>query len=85
MTTRRLWSISTRSYIGAKTKKAQARVKSFEKRVEREISEKEGLLRDIERVSDLKLTPLTFHKEVLVRANDLSLKYETAAQELFQE
>lgn len=77
-------SISTRSYIGAKTKKAQARVKSFEKRVEREISEKEGLLRDIERVSDLKLTPLTFHKEVLVRANDLSLKYETAAQELFQ-
>ena len=36
--------ISTRAYIGAKTKKMQSRVKSYEKRMQREIEEKEGLL-----------------------------------------
>ena len=69
-------SISTRSYIGAKTKKMQARVKNYEKRVDREIDEKEGLLQDIETVVDLQLRPLRFHKEILVNAMDLSLRYE---------
>ena len=32
--------ISTRAYIGAKTKKMQSRVKSYEKRMQREIEEK---------------------------------------------
>ncbi len=68
-------NISTRAYIGAKTKKMQARVKSYENRMAREIAEKEGLLRDIERPVDLKLFPLTFHKEVLIRADHLSLRY----------
>ncbi len=76
-------SISTRSFIGAKTKKMQARVKSFEKRIDREIEEKEGLLQDIEKVSELKLAPLRFHKEVLINANDLSLRYEGAEEALF--
>ena len=76
-------SISTRSYIGAKTKKMQARVKSYETRIERQIEEKEGLLSDIEKVSDLKIEPLRFHKEVLINANDLSLKYKTGSKELF--
>lgn len=76
-------SISTRSFIGAKTKKMQARVKSFEKRMDREIEEKEGLLQDIEKVPELKLEPLKFHKEVLINANDLSLRYEGAGEELF--
>ena len=69
-------SIATRSYIGAKTKKMQARVKSYEKRVDREIQEKEGLLQDIEKAVDLKLNPLQFHKDLLVNANELSLSYE---------
>ena len=76
-------SIATRSFIGAKTKKLQARVKSYEQRIDREIEEKEGLLQDIERVSELKIEPLRFHKEVLVSANDLSLRYEGAERELF--
>ncbi len=76
-------SIATRSFIGAKTKKMQARVKSYEQRIGREIEEKEGLLQDIERVSDLKIEPLRFHKEVLVSANNLSLRYEGAERELF--
>ena len=68
-------SISTRSFIGAKTKKMQSRVKAYEKRIDREIEEKEGLLQDIERVSDLKIHPLIHHKEILVDAKDLSLGY----------
>ncbi len=76
-------NISTRAYIGAKTKKMQARVKSYEIRIDREIEEKEGLLQDIERVDDLKLKPLVYHKEVLIRAKDLSLRYADASEELF--
>ncbi|MBR1673620.1 MAG: ABC-F type ribosomal protection protein [Eubacterium sp.] len=68
-------SISTRSFIGAKTKKMQSRVKNFEKRIDREIEEKEGLLKDIERVDDLKLMPLTHHKKCLVECRDFSLGY----------
>ena len=71
-------SISTRSYIGAKTKKMEARVKSFEKRMDREIEEKEGLLKDIENVSDLKLNPLTHHKTRIVECRDFSLTYHDA-------
>ncbi len=76
-------SKDTRAVIGAKTKKMQARVKSYEQRIENEIEEKEGLLQDIEKVTDLKIEPLRFHKEVLVNANELSLRYEGAAEALF--
>ena len=69
-------SISTRSYIGAKTKKMQARVKAYEKRVDREIEEKEGLLQDIENVVDLKVMPLEYHKNILVDVQKLSLSYK---------
>lgn len=78
-------SISSRSYIGAKTKKMQARVKSYEKRAEREIEEKEGLLQDIEKVRDLKLCPMEYHKEVLINAKELSIRYSDASQELFSD
>ncbi len=77
-------SIATRSFIGAKTKKMQARVKAVERRINREITEKEGLLQDIERVNDLKLQPLRYHKEVLINAYDLSLRYADADRELFR-
>ena len=77
--------IATRSYIGAKTKKAQARVKNYEKRVEREISDKEGLLKDIEQVTDLKLNPLKYHKEVLINAYEFGLKYEGSENALFND
>lgn len=69
-------NISTRAYIGAKTKKMQSRVKSFEKRIQSEIEQKEGLLNDIEEVVDLKLNPLTYHKERLIEIKDFSLCYK---------
>lgn len=76
-------NISTRAYIGAKTKKMQSRVKSYETRMDRRIEEKEGLLKDIENVVDLKINPLCYHKEVLIDANDMSLRYKDAEQGLF--
>ncbi|MGN0168494.1 MAG: ribosomal protection-like ABC-F family protein [Acetatifactor sp.] len=66
---------NTRAYIGAKTKKLQSRVKSTERRIEEEITEKEGLLKDIENPVDLKLMPMEFHKEVYVLARNFSLRY----------
>lgn len=70
---------STRSYIGAKTKKMQSRVKNFEKRIDREIEEKEGLLNDIENVDDLKIIPMTHHKKCLIDCRDFSLGYVTTS------
>ena len=70
--------ISTRAYIGAKTKKMQSRVKNFEKRIGREIEEKEGLLNDIEKVDDLKLIPLIHHKKCLVECKNFSLGYRSS-------
>ena len=76
--------LDTRAFIGAKTKKMQSRVKSFEKRIEGEIEEKEGLLQDIEKSIDLKVVPLKHHKEVLIRVRDLSLGYEDSPNPLFE-
>ena len=70
--------VGTRSYISAKTKKMQSRVKSFEKRISNEIDEKEGLLNEIEEITDLKIQPLTYHKERLIECKDFFLCYKDA-------
>lgn len=72
-------SKDTRAYIGAKTKKMQKRVEAYENRIRREIEEKEGLLKDIEETQDLKLMPLRYHKDRLLRTADFSLRYCDAA------
>ena len=53
----------------------QSRVKNFEKRVDHEIKEKQGLLEDIESPVKLKLFPQTYYKEVLICTRDLSINY----------
>ena len=70
--------IGTRSFIGAKTKKMQSRVRQIEKRIDREIAEKENLLQDIEQTETLKLTPLTHHKQTLLTLRDYGLCYPDA-------
>lgn len=47
----------------------------MEKRINREIAEKEGLLRDIENPVDLKLMPMKHHKELLISARKYGLSY----------
>ncbi|MBQ8965998.1 ribosomal protection-like ABC-F family protein [Ruminococcus sp.] len=69
-------SISTRSYIGSKTKKMQSRAADIEKRIDREIDRREGLLQDIEQTRELKLTPLKHHKSLLVNLQDYSFTYQ---------
>lgn len=69
---------ATRAYIGAKTKKMQSRVAQYERRMERKIQEKEGLLQDIEQPVSLKLMPLSYHKERLISCRELSVRYEGA-------
>lgn len=76
-------SISTRAYIGAKTKKMQSRVAQMEKRIDREIESKEGLLNDLETPIDLKLEQLSHHKSTLVTIKDYSLQYKDAAHPVF--
>lgn len=73
-------SKGTRAFIGAKTKKLQARVKNYETRISREIEEKQGLLSDIEEVVDLKLMPLVFHKSRLIECRDFSLRYKNGKE-----
>ena len=77
-------SIATRSYIGAKTKKMNSRVRQMQGRIQREIREKEGLLQDIESVENLKIMPLEHHKKTLVRAEQLALRYEGAGECIFE-
>lgn len=73
----------TRPYIGAKTKKMQSRVTQMKKRIDREIMEKEGLLKDLEKTVDLRLTPLSHHKETLIAIRDFSVQYENASHPVF--
>lgn len=68
-------NMGTRSYIGAKTKKMQSRVKQLETRISDEIERKEGLLQDIENPAELKLMPLKHRREVLVSARKYGLSY----------
>lgn len=68
-------SKAARSFIGAKTKKIQKRVKQYEQRLEKEIEEKKGLLQDIENPVMLKMNTLKYHKNTLVYAKNLSIKY----------
>lgn len=70
--------LDTRAYIAAKTKKMQSRVKNFERRIQDEIGEKEGLLKDIEEITDLRLQSLTHHKNRLIECKDYSLCYRDA-------
>ncbi len=75
--------LSTRSYIGAKTKKMQSRVSQMEKRIDKEIEEKEGLLQDIEKTIDLKIMPLSHYKKTLITARDYSIRYSDSQEAVF--
>lgn len=73
----------TRPYIGAKTKKMQSRVTQMKQRIDREIEEKEGLLQDLEKTVDLRLVPLSYHKDRLVDVRDYGLQYTDAEHPVF--
>lgn len=76
--------LGTRPYIGSKTKKMQRRVKQMQTRMEREITAKEGLLKDLEEPEDLKLAPLSHPKERLFDIREYSVSYSGASKPVFQ-
>lgn len=65
----------TRCYLGEKSKRMQQRRKNLEQRQQKAIDEKEELLRNLERTSDLKVMMQEHHKERYIRALDVSLSY----------
>lgn len=75
-------SIGTRAYIGEKSRKMQMRRKNMERRREREIEEKSGLLKNLETVEDLKIIPLKHYKEKLVIMEDCTIGYEESSENI---
>ncbi|MBE5960306.1 MAG: ABC-F type ribosomal protection protein [Lachnospiraceae bacterium] len=64
-----------RGFIGAQSARMMKRSKVIERRVAKAMEEKAGLLKNVETMDDLKIIPLRHYKEILVKAEDLSLYY----------
>lgn len=64
-----------RGAIGHKSAKMMKRAKSAEKRMEKAVTDKAALLKDLETAEDLKIIPVSHHKEVLVSMEDVTLVY----------
>jgi lincosamide and streptogramin A transport system ATP-binding/permease protein len=64
-----------KGYIGHKAAKTMKSAKVFERRQTKAVEEKSALLKNVETAEDLKLTPLTYRRERLVEAKDLSVRY----------
>ena len=65
-----------KGYVGHKAAKMMKRSKAIEARCEEAIAEKRSLLRHVERMDELKISPLSHHSDVLVRLNDVAPCYE---------
>ncbi len=63
----------------------QSRVTQIETRIQRELEEKEGLLKDLEQPADLKMTPLVHHKQRLVNIKDYRLTYQSSEKPVFSD
>lgn len=72
-------SIDRRPKQGAKSKKMMARAKSYEKRMQNKIAEKESLLSNTENKLSLKLKPQLYRSNTLGYVNGLSLSFDDSA------
>lgn len=68
-------SKTRRDSISKKAAKLMNRAKSMENRIEKDISEKSGLLRNFDEISELKLSPLKYHSQKLLDLRNVSLSY----------
>lgn len=66
-----------RGFVGHKAAKMMKRAKAVETREFKAIEEKSKLLKNIEKESDLKLSPLKYFKNCLIEVKDLSINYDT--------
>ncbi len=64
-----------RGAVGHKAAKMMKRAKSIEQRMEKSITEKRKLLKNIEKYDSLKVIPLNYYKDVLINIDNLSVCY----------
>jgi lincosamide and streptogramin A transport system ATP-binding/permease protein len=64
-----------KGFVGHKAAKMMSKSKNIEKRMNFALSDKQSLLKNVESVSQLKISPLTYHKQTLISANNLEIKY----------
>ncbi len=67
---------SDNGYIGHKSAKIMKQVKVLEKRKERKIEEKSGLLKEIEKEDSLTIKPLEYEKKTLIFLNQVSIFFK---------
>lgn len=77
-------SMDARAYYGEKSRRMQQRRKNLEARMEKNIAEKEGLLKNIDQAEDLKLFPQRHPAERIIECKDVSIAYgdKTAVHDL---
>lgn len=69
-------SISRRPSIAAKSKKLMNRSKAIETRINAELEQQAGLLKETEHIPKLKLTSLTFHSDKILSLDNVSIAYD---------
>lgn len=69
-------SLNRRPYEGAKAKKMMKRAKLIEKRSQEAIDEKSKLMKNLEKVDDLKINQTAFHSSRLVTLENISISYQ---------
>lgn len=65
-----------KGYIGHRAAKMMKTSKNIEKRMQKNIDDKEKLLKDVEKMEELPILPLEHPKQNLVEVRNLSLSYE---------
>ncbi|MCM3748802.1 Lsa family ABC-F type ribosomal protection protein [Paenibacillus pasadenensis] len=73
--TRNSGSKIDKGYVGHKAAKMMKRSKSIEQRQHNAVDEKSKLLKNIESSESLKLSPLTYHKNVLAELDQIAVYY----------
>lgn len=68
-------SIDNRAFVGEKSRRMQMRRKNLERRQERAIDEKSGLLKNLEDVEQIKLFPLEYRAERIAMFENVSVFY----------
>ncbi len=66
---------NARSYMGEASRKMQQRRKNLETRMEKQIEEKEGLLKNLERADELRIHPLTHPAGRIIDCRDVTVAY----------
>lgn len=72
-------SAADSGYVGHKAAKMMQRSKATQSRIERAAEEKSKLLKNIERTDSLAVRPVTYFKDTLLYAGELSCAYENNA------